>query len=132
MVVAGSFLPSMRDMMQQQPPPPRFEQALNYTAMAGGTPVTFAALAPSFTMPRLGVPMAGYCQQIVAQPAPPRMAEPEQTLDEYDDPGTPLMDEEPLHNDDDGAQTPPPRTPYECRTPLLTEESPVVRTLDLR
>ncbi|CAN7937270.1 unnamed protein product [Ixodes hexagonus] len=141
MVMSGSYLPSMRDMMQQPPPPPppppppqRFEQALNYTAMAGGTPVTFAALVPGFSVPRLGVPMAGYCQQIVAQPAPPRMAEAEQTLDEYDDPGTPLMDEEPLHDDDDddGARTPPPRTPYECRTPLLKEESPVVRTLDLR
>ncbi|KAG0416182.1 hypothetical protein HPB47_006639 [Ixodes persulcatus] len=134
MVVSGSFLPSMRDMMQQQPPPPppRFEQALNYTAMASGTPVTFAALAPGFGVPRLGVPATGYCQQIPAQPAPPRVAEPERTLDEYDDPGTPLMDEEPLRDEDDGVRTPPPRAPYECCTPLLAEESPAVRTLDLR
>lgn len=136
MVVSGSFLPSMRDMIQQQPPPPppppRFEQALNYTAMAGGTPVTFAALAPGFGVPRLGLPATGYCQQIPAQPAPPRVAEPERTLDEYDDPGTPLMDEEPLRDEDDGVRTPPPRAPYECRTPLVAEESPAVRALDLR
>ncbi|KAL1417080.1 hypothetical protein MTO96_027136 [Rhipicephalus appendiculatus] len=99
---------------------------MNYLAMPSGAPVAFS-VAPTFPVPpQMGIPT--YCQQVPQPPPVPAAApEPEQaTFDEYDDPGTPLMDEEPLHE----SPTPPP---YDCHQPLRAEDcSKVVRTLDLR
>nr|XP_050026608.1 uncharacterized protein LOC126521912 [Dermacentor andersoni] len=119
--VPAAYLPSMAH------PPPHYDAAtLNYLAMPSGAPVAFS-VAPTYPVPpQIGVPT--YCQQVVHPPPVPAAAtEPEQaTFDEYDDPGTPLMDEEPLHE----SPTPPP---YDCHQPLRAEDSSkVVRTLDLR
>lgn len=126
--VAAAYLPSMA-----HPPPPHYDPAgMNYLAMPGGAPPAFS-MAPSFSLPPQ-MAMPHYCQQVAPPPVVPAAAapaaapvEPEQTtFDEYDDPGTPLMDEEPLH----GSPTPPP---YDCHQPLRPEDtSKVVRTLDLR
>ncbi|XP_037519696.1 LOW QUALITY PROTEIN: uncharacterized protein LOC119396513 [Rhipicephalus sanguineus] len=119
--VPAAYLPSMAH------PPPHYDAAaMNYLAMPSGAPVAFS-VAPTFPVPpQMGMPT--YCQQVAQPPPVPAAApEPEQaTFDEYDDPGTPLMDEEPLHE----SPTPPP---YDCHQPLRAEDcSKVVRTLDLR
>uniref|UniRef100_A0A224YEM4 Round spermatid basic protein 1-like protein n=1 Tax=Rhipicephalus zambeziensis TaxID=60191 RepID=A0A224YEM4_9ACAR len=119
--VPAAYLPSMAH------PPPHYDAAaMNYLAMPSGAPVAFS-VAPTFPVPpQMGLPT--YCQQVAQPPPVPAAApEPEQaTFDEYDDPGTPLMDEEPLHE----SPTPPP---YDCHQPLRAEDcSKVVRTLDLR
>lgn len=119
--VPAAYLPSMAH------PPPHYDAAaMNYLAMPSGAPVAFS-VAPTFPVPpQLGMPT--YCQQVAQPPPAPAVAtEPEQaTFDEYDDPGTPLMDEEPLHE----SPTPPP---YDCHQALRAEDcSKVVRTLDLR
>lgn len=130
-VAATAYLPSMA-----HPPPPHYDPTgMGYMAMPGaGAPPAFS-MAPSFSqmaMPQMAIPP--YCQQVAPPPvvaaapaAPAPVVEPEQTtFDEYDDPGTPLMDEEPLCE----SPTPPP---YDCHQPLRPDDSSkVVRTLDLR
>lgn len=130
-VAAAAYLPSMA-----HPPPPHYDPTgMGYMAMpSGGAPQAFS-MAPSFSqmaMPQMAMPP--YCQQVAppppvvaAAPAPVAAVEPEQTaFDEYDDPGTPLMDEEPLRE----SPTPPL---YDCHQTLRPEDSSkVVRTLDLR
>uniref|UniRef100_A0A1E1XIY8 Round spermatid basic protein 1-like protein n=1 Tax=Amblyomma aureolatum TaxID=187763 RepID=A0A1E1XIY8_9ACAR len=130
-VPAATYLPSMAH------PPPHYDPtAMGYLAMPSGAPAAAPSaaysVAPSFSVPpQMAIPP--YCQQVAPPPPPPpppvvaTTTEPEQaTFDEYDDPGTPLMDEEPLHE----SPTPPP---YDCHQPLRPDDSSkVVRTLDLR
>nr|XP_037280591.1 leucine-rich repeat extensin-like protein 3 [Rhipicephalus microplus] len=119
--VPAAYLPSMAH------PPPRYDAApMNYLPMPSGAPVPYSVALTFPVPPQMGMPT--YCQQIAHPPPVPAAApEPEQaTFDEYDDPGTPLMDEEPLHD----SPTPPP---YDCHQSLRAEDcSKVVRTLDLR
>ncbi|XP_037281623.2 uncharacterized protein LOC119174693 [Rhipicephalus microplus] len=119
--VPAAYLPSMAH------PPPRYDAApMNYLPMPSGAPVPYSVALTFPVPPQMGMPT--YCQQIAQPPPVPAAApEPEQaTFDEYDDPGTPLMDEEPLHD----SPTPPP---YDCHQSLRAEDcSKVVRTLDLR
>ncbi|XP_064488039.1 uncharacterized protein LOC135400211 [Ornithodoros turicata] len=154
-VVSAAYLPPARELV-----PPRFEVAtavtprpfvptLSYIMPARMNAQPMSVPPPGYVMgsnsyaaavPRMEMPLdnTAYCHlpmgampQQMGTMQHQQMGNAEEAFDEYDDPGTPLMDEEPLRDD----PTPPP---YELHQPLMeqsrvpSDDCGMMRTVDLR